>query len=291
MRTMPDQFLTTYREPLIKLIESALGEDLGKGDHSGNACLTSKETHRAKLLVKEDCVIAGVAMAHLIFQHYDSNLQVTNHISDGEEVRAGVVIFEVEGSSQSLLATERLVLNCMQRMSGIATLTRRLRTKISHTQCQLLDTRKTTPNFRHAEKWAVNIGGGINHRMGLYDELMIKDNHIDYNGSMVETLKKVRTYLDQKNLMLPVIVETRSLEELQTCLQFPWIHRILLDNMRPNTLREALTINAHQFPTEASGNITEDNIVAIAETGVDFISMGALTHSARNIDLSLKATH
>jgi len=127
--------------------------------------------------------------------------------------------------------------------------------------------------------------------MGLYDELMIKDNHIDYNGSMVETLKKVRTYLDQKNLILPVIVETRSLEELQTCLQFPWIHRILLDNMSPNTLREALTINAHQFPTEASGNITEDNIVAIAETGVDFISMGALTHSARNIDLSLKATH
>lgn len=291
MRTMPDQFLTTYRKPLIKLIESALEEDLGEGDHSGNACLTPEETHRAKLLVKEDCVIAGVAMAHLIFQHYDSNLKVTNHISDGEEVSAGVVIFEVEGSSQSLLATERLVLNCMQRMSGIATLTRRLRTKISHTQCQLLDTRKTTPNFRHAEKWAVSIGGGINHRMGLYDELMIKDNHIDYNGSMVETLKKVRTYLDQKNIMLPVIVETRSLEELQTCLQFPWIHRILLDNMGPNTLREALKINAHQFPTEASGNITEDNIVAIAETGVDFISMGALTHSARNIDLSLKATH
>ena len=290
MRTMPDNFLTTYRKPLIKLIESALEEDLGEGDHSGNACLTAEKTHRAKLLVKEDCVIAGVAMANLIFQHYDSNLQLTNHISDGEEVAAGMVIFEVEGSSQSLLATERLVLNCMQRMSGIATLTRRLRTKISHTKCQLLDTRKTTPNFRHAEKWAVSIGGGINHRMGLYDELMIKDNHIDYNGSMVDTSKKVRAYLDQKNKALPVIVETRSLEELQTCLQFPWIHRVLLDNMEPNTLREALKINAHQFPTEASGNITEDTIVAVAETGVDYISMGALTHTARNIDLSLKAT-
>lgn len=291
MQTMPDNFLTTYRKPLIKLIESALEEDLGEGDHSGNACLTAAETRRAKLLVKEDCVIAGVAMAHLIFQQYDSNLKLTTHISDGEEVTTGTVVFEVEGSSQSLLATERLVLNCMQRMSGIATLTRRLSAKISHTRCRLLDTRKTTPNFRHAEKWAVRIGGGTNHRMGLYDELMIKDNHIDYNGSMVDTLNKVRTYLDQKNKVLPVVVETRSLEELQTCLQFPWIHRVLLDNMNPNTLRQALEINANQFPTEASGNITEDTIVAIAETGVDYISMGALTHSAQNIDLSLKATH
>ena len=289
MLTTSEDFLTTYRKPLVHLIQSALEEDIGEGDHSGNACVNATEKHKAQLLVKEDCVLAGVSMAKLIFELYDSSITINLDRQDGESVSKGVIAFEVEGPSRSLLATERLVLNCMQSMSGIATLTRDLSNKISHTQCRLLDTRKTTPNFRHAEKWAVCIGGGTNHRMGLYDELMIKDNHIDYNGSLNETLKKVKTYLEQIHKKLAVVVEIRNLEELKTCLQFPWIYRILLDNMNAEQLQEALQINAGQFSTEASGNITGDTIVAIAETGVDVISMGALTHSARNIDLSLKA--
>lgn len=289
MRTMSEDFLTTYRKPLVRLIQSALEEDLGEGDHSGNACVEATEKHKAQLLVKEDCVLAGVSMAKLIFELYDPSISVNLHHHDGENVSKGAIAFEIVGPSRSLLATERLVLNCMQRMSGIATLTRELSNKISHTQCRLLDTRKTTPNFRHAEKWAVTIGGGTNHRMGLYDELMIKDNHIDYNGSLKETLAKVKTYLEQINKNLAVVVEIRNLEELETCLQFPWIHRLLLDNMNAEQLQKALHINAGQFSTEASGNITAETLVEIAETGVDYISMGALTHSARNIDLSLKA--
>ncbi len=289
MQTMAKSFQTQYKEPLGKLIQSALMEDIGEADHSALACLSSTEKHRAQLLVKEDCVIAGVEMASMIFEEYDSSLSMKTFVSDGTKVKKGAIVFEVEGSSQSLLATERLVLNCMQRMSGIATLTKHLSQMIEHTSCQLLDTRKTTPNFRHAEKWAVQIGGGVNHRMGLYDAIMIKDNHIDYNGSLKLTLEKVRTYLDTLKKPLDVIVETRGLEEVKTCLNFPWINRLLLDNMNPKELKNALEINAGQFPTEASGNITKETIVGIAETGVDYVSLGAITHSARNIDLSLKA--
>jgi len=289
MLTMPRSFQNQYKEPLKRLIQSALKEDIGDADHSALACLSSAKKHRAQLLVKEDCVIAGVEMASMVFKEFDPSLTMMTIISDGTKVEKESIVFEVEGSSQSLLATERLVLNCLQRMSGIASLTKDLAQLIGHTSCQLLDTRKTTPNFRHAEKWAVQIGGGVNHRMGLYDAIMIKDNHIDYNGSLETTLEKVQIYLDALEHRLPVIVETRSLKEVTTCLKYPWINRLLLDNMNPEKLKEALLINAGQFPTEASGNISRESIVAIAETGVDYVSLGALTHSAQNIDLSLKA--
>lgn len=288
MPITPSPFRINYQKELNRLIDAALKEDIGTGDHSALACVPEGRIREASLLVKEDCVLAGVEMAAMIFDRYNSSIQLTPHFHDGNYVTKGSIAFEVTGSARALLATERLVLNCMQRMSGIASLCHQLTDNIRHTSCQLLDTRKTTPNFRHAEKWAVTIGGGTNHRMGLYDELMIKDNHIDYNGSLHDTLNKVAAYLDQTQKK-PVVVETRNLEEVVICKSFPWIHRILLDNMDPTTLCDALEIIDGQFPTEASGNITATNLVAIAETGVDFISMGALTHSAKNIDLSLKA--
>ena len=194
----------------------------------------------------------------------------------------------ITGPQYDLLAKERLVLNCMQRMSGIASLTHRLSQKISHTKCVLLDTRKTTPNFRYPEKWAVHIGGGNNHRIWLFDMIMIKDNHIDFNGSITKTLHKTQAYLAENKLSLKTIVEVRNLAEIEECFDFPWIHRLLLDNMSPRTLEKAIALIQGKFATEASGNINENNLVEIAETGVDYASLGALTHSAKNIDLSLK---
>lgn len=199
------------------------------------------------------------------------------------------MLLTLEGPQYDLLATERLVLNCMQRMSGIATLTHTINKSIAHTNCRLLDTRKTTPNFRYPEKWAVKIGGGMNHRMGLFDALMIKDNHIDFNGSIAATLNATKQYLEKHQLDLPTIDEVRDLEEIEACFAFPWIHRLLLDNMSPKALKKAVQLINGRFSTEASGNITLKTIVAVAESGVDFASLGALTHSAKNIDLSLKS--
>jgi len=255
------------------------------------ACLDNDKNSTASLLVKEPGIIAGVELAEIIFKRQNPEFTIDFAIKDGAEVQPGDIVFTIEGPQLDLLATERLVLNCMQRMSGIASLTKRLSKKINHTACRLLDTRKTTPNFRYPEKWAVRIGGGINHRMGLFDMIMLKDNHIDFAGSVAEALDRTDNYLKQNNLELPVIVEVRDVKEIEACLSFDWIHRLLLDNMPPQALREALKLIDGKFDTEASGNITEESITAIAETGVDYVSLGALTHSAKNIDLSLKAVN
>lgn len=288
---MSKTFYSTYKKEIHHFIDNALKEDIQDGDHSSLACLDNDKNSKASLLVKEPGIIAGVELAEIIFKRQNPEFTIDFAIKDGAEVQPGDIVFTIEGPQLDLLATERLVLNCMQRMSGIASLTQRLSKKINHTACRLLDTRKTTPNFRYPEKWAVRIGGGINHRMGLFDMIMLKDNHIDFAGSVAEALDRTDNYLKQINLKLPVIVEVRDVKEIEACLSFDWIHRLLLDNMPPQALREALRLIDGKFDTEASGNITEENITAIAETGVDYVSLGALTHSAKNIDLSLKAVN
>lgn len=282
-------YSSTYQKELQQFIESALKEDIGSGDFSALAALDTEQEGAAQLIVKEDCVLAGVELAKLIFTQYDPSLEIETFIEDGEKVSTGSIAFKVRGTTQSILATERLVLNVMQRMSGIATLTNENQNLINHTKCKVLDTRKTTPNFRIAEKWAVVIGGGVNHRMGLYDMIMLKDNHIDYCGGVSAAIEKTIDFLKLKQLDLPIIVETRDLNEVKACLDYPEIHRILLDNMTCKQLVEAIQLIDGKIPTEASGNITKDTIVSIAETGVDYVSMGSITHSAPNIDLSLKA--
>ena len=288
---MSKTFYSTYKKEIHHFIDNALKEDIQDGDHSSLACLDNDKNSTASLLVKEPGIIAGVELAEIIFKRQNPEFTIDFAIKDGAEVQPGDIVFTIEGPQLDLLATERLVLNCMQRMSGIASLTQRLSKKINHTACRLLDTRKTTPNFRYPEKWAVRIGGGINHRMGLFDMIMLKDNHIDFAGSVAEALDRTDNYLKQNNLELPVIVEVRDVKEIEACLSFDWIHRLLLDNMPPQALREALKLIDGKFDTEASGNITEESITAIAETGVDYVSLGALTHSAKNIDLSLKAVN
>ena len=288
---MSKTFYSTYKKEIHHFIDNALKEDIQDGDHSSLACLDNDKNSKASLLVKEPGIIAGVELAEIIFKRQNPEFTIDFTIKDGVEVQPGDIVFTIEGPQLDLLATERLVLNCMQRMSGIASLTQRLSKKINHTSCRLLDTRKTTPNFRYPEKWAVRIGGGINHRMGLFDMIMLKDNHIDFAGSVAEALDRTDNYLKQNKLKLPVIVEVRDVKEIEACLSFDWIHRLLLDNMPPQALREALKLIDGKFDTEASGNITEESITAIAETGVDYVSLGALTHSAKNIDLSLKAVN
>lgn len=284
---MNKSFYLTHKSFLNHFIDEALREDIQKGDYSSLASFSPSVTGELVLIMKESAVVAGVELAQKIYFHYDPSIQVKLWVADGAYAEKGEKIFSVKGSVQSLLATERLVLNCMQRMSGIASLTHSLVQKIAHTNCQLLDTRKTTPNFRYPEKWAVQIGGGINHRMGLFDMIMLKDNHVDFCGGISSAIERTFNYLNQNSLELPVIVETRTLEEVEACLSFPNLHRILLDNMSVDLLNQAVILVNGKIPTEASGNITDQNLVAIAETGVDFASLGALTHSAKNIDMSL----
>lgn len=280
-------YYSQYKEAIDNFISNALAEDIGSGDHSSLSCLNNAVKSKAKIIAKEDGIIAGIALASLIFQQVNPTIDYSVLIQDGSAIKKGDVIMTISGPQHDLLASERLVLNCLQRMSGIATMTYRLTQKISHTQCRLLDTRKTTPNFRYPEKWAVQIGGGKNHRMGLFDMLMIKDNHIDFNGSLEKTLIKTEQYLKDNKLDLKTIVEVRSIKEIKQCFDFPWIHRLLLDNMSPVELKQAVQLIEGRFTTEASGNITEMNLVEIAETGVDFASLGALTYAAKTIDLSL----
>ena len=234
-------------------------------------------------------VLSFLTYCRKIFSFYDSEIDVDVKAPDGTSVKSGEIGFIVTGKASSLLILERLVLNCMQRMSGIASMTNFLNKKISHTKCTILDTRKTTPGFRYPEKWAVLIGGGQNHRMGLFDAIMIKDNHIDFCGSISDALKKTEDYIKKYNLSIPVIVEVRNSDEIKQAIRFPWIDRILLDNMEKNQIIRSLGLINRKFKTEASGNITLNNLVEIAETGVDYLSIGAITHSAKNIDLSLKA--
>ncbi|MBH46144.1 MAG: nicotinate-nucleotide diphosphorylase (carboxylating) [Flavobacteriaceae bacterium] len=284
-----NNFYQQYKVGIERFIDQALQEDIESHDHSSLACFDSAVQRKAELQVKEDCVIAGISLAEKIFRYYDPSLCLELLVQEGEILPSGAVAFKVIGNAQSVLATERLVLNCMQRMSGIASYVERLTKKIQHTNCKILDTRKTTPGFRYPEKWAVSIGGGYNHRMGLFDAIMIKDNHIDFCGGIGKALEKTKNYIDEKKLDLPVIVEVRGVLEIDQVMEFPWVDRILLDNMTPDTLKQNVKKIDGKFETEASGNITEDRLVSYAETGVDYVSMGAVTYGAVQVDLSLKA--
>ncbi|MNU12384.1 putative nicotinate-nucleotide pyrophosphorylase [carboxylating] [compost metagenome] len=273
---------------LKQFIKNALEEDIQDGDHSTLSTIPKDLQQSAKLLVKENCILAGVELAEIIFKTFDKNLVIENYIKDGDVAKAGDIAFIVTGSARSILSTERLVLNCMQRMSGIATLTHDWDSRLIGTKTKLLDTRKTTPNFRVCEKWAVAIGGGTNHRYGLYDMIMLKDNHIDYNGSITNAVKMAKDYVKKSKKKLKIEVETRNLEEVQEAINAK-VDRIMLDNMDVATMKKAVKLIDGTCESEASGGITRDQLKDIATTGVTFISVGALTHSANNIDLSLKA--
>ena len=282
-------FYKLHKDPIDRFITTALQEDIGDGDHTSLSCLSHTQHSSAKLIAKESGIIAGVDLAQIIFKHVNDSIQCNLKIQDGSPILPGDIVMTIEGPQHDLLATERLVLNCMQRMSGIATLTHRLSQKIAHTKCVLLDTRKTTPNFRYPEKWAVNIGGGKNHRIGLFDMIMIKDNHVDYAGGIEKAVQNTVEYLSDHNLGLKIEVETRSLDEVQEALDTKKVDRIMLDNFTPEQVREAVDLINGRTETEASGGITEETIREYAEAGVDFVSMGALTHSVASLDLSLKA--
>lgn len=241
------------------------------------------------LLIKDDGMLAGIELAQMIFESVDPELELSVFLKDGDSIKKGDIAFELNGKSRSILSAERLVLNCMQRMSAIATKTHNMVNLISHTKAKLLDTRKTTPNFRLAEKWAVKIGGGLNHRFALYDMIMIKDNHIDFAGGIAKAIQAANDYIEQNGKDLSIEIETRNLDELNEVLSVGGINRIMLDNMSPEIMKEAVKLIDGRYETEASGGITEETITAVAESGVDFISVGAITHSYKSLDMSLKA--
>ena len=278
-----DNYLETF-------LRQALKEDIGGGDFTSLACIDQEKVSAARLIVKEDGILSGVEIALMVFNLVDSDLKVTVFINSGTPVKKGDIVLNVTGKAQSILMAERLVLNIMQRMSGIATVTHQTTQLIAHTHCKLLDTRKTTPGFRYFEKLAVQQGGGVNHRFGLYDMIMIKDNHIDFAGGIKNALKRTFEYLQKHNLDLQVEIETRNLVEVKEVLESGFkIQRMMLDNYSPALLSEAIKLINSSCETEASGGIDALSIKEYAETGVDFISMGALTHSYKSLDLSLKA--
>ncbi|HEV8513981.1 MAG TPA: carboxylating nicotinate-nucleotide diphosphorylase [Cyclobacteriaceae bacterium] len=273
---------------ITQFIQSALAEDIGEGDHSTLATISSDKKSKAKLLIKDNGIIAGVELAKKIFHEVDTSLQLTVFKNDGDTILKGDVAFEVSGNANAILSAERLVLNCMQRMSGIATKTNRLSKLIEGTSAKLMDTRKTTPNFRLMEKWAVAIGGGKNHRFALYDMILLKDNHIDVAGDISLAVANAGDYLKKKNKRLLIEVETRNLKEVEEALGTGSVDVILLDNMSIEEMKESVKLINGKCKTEASGEITEVNLRSVAECGVDYISMGALTHSVKSLDLSLK---
>jgi nicotinate-nucleotide pyrophosphorylase (carboxylating) len=270
-------------------LAEALKEDIGPGDFTTLATIPDNAIGKAQLIVKDNGVLAGVSIAEKIIHAFDPSLKMTTLLQDGALVQKGDIAFYVEGKSQSITTIERLVLNVMQRMSGIATETHRLTQMIAHTSCKLLDTRKTTPNFRYFEKEAVRIGGGINHRYALYDMILVKDNHIDFSGGVKPALSKIESFLKEQNLNLKIEVETRNLKEIDEVLETGIAFRIMLDNFSPDQIREAVQHINGRVETEASGGINENTLVSYAETGVNYISMGALTHHVKSFDLSLKA--
>ncbi len=278
-----------FQDELQFIIKNAIREDVGAGDYSSLACIPIEATGKAKLLVKDGGIIAGVAFARMIFHYVDPTLQIETFINDGEKVKHGDIVFYVSGSSQSILKSERVVLNSMQRMSAIATKTNSYVQLLKGTKTQILDTRKTTPNFRAAEKWAVTIGGGTNHRFALYDMIMLKDNHNDFAGGISASISKTKKYLSDHNLDLKIIVEARNLGEIREILQNDGVYRILIDNFNFADTKTAVALIGDRCLTESSGNINENTIRDYALCGVDFISSGALTHSVYNMDLSLKA--
>lgn len=278
-----------FETELQLLIANAIREDVGDGDHSSLACIPETAQGKAKLLVKDNGIIAGVAFAKMIFNYVDPELVVETFIEDGAAVKYGDIVFHVSGSSQSILKAERMVLNSMQRMSAIATKTNSYVKLLEGTQTKVLDTRKTTPGFRVAEKWAVTLGGGENHRFALYDMIMLKDNHIDFAGGIALAIAKTKAYLKETNRDLKIIVEARDLTEVKEILEAGGVYRILLDNFDYKMTKEAVQIIGDKCLTESSGNINEETIRHYADCGVNYISSGALTHSIYNMDLSLKA--
>jgi nicotinate-nucleotide pyrophosphorylase (carboxylating) len=272
-----------------EIIKNALIEDIGDGDHSSLSCVPENGVGVAKLIVKGEGIIAGVELAERIFKLYDENLTVDTFIKDGSKVKFGDIAFEVKGSSRSILATERLVLNFMQRMSGIASETAKMIRLVDGTGVKLLDTRKTTPGIRYMEKWAVRIGGGHNHRFALYDMIMLKDNHVDYAGGIKPAIEKSNEYLKSTGRDLKIEIEVRNESELKEVLEIGMVDRIMLDNFTPERIKAVIDSIPKNIETEASGGITGDTIRSFAETGVDYISVGALTHSFKSMDMSLKA--
>ncbi|RZL33427.1 MAG: carboxylating nicotinate-nucleotide diphosphorylase [Pedobacter sp.] len=277
------------KQLISQFIKNALIEDVGDGDHTSLATIPEGTLGKAKLLIKEAGILAGVELAVEIFAQVDSSLKVNVSISDGAEVEVGDIALTVTGSTHSILIAERLVLNCMQRMSGIATKTHRIVSVLEHTKTKLLDTRKTTPGLRYLEKWAVRIGGGVNHRIGLYDMILIKDNHVDYAGGISNAIYAAKKYLNDNNKSLQIEIEVRNIEELNQVIEAGGADRIMLDNFSFENLKKAVKIIDGRFITEASGGISEDNVAEYAACGVDYISMGALTHSVKSLDMSLKA--
>lgn len=282
--------------PIEKIIAAALAEDvddfegqLPSGDHSSLACIANGKEGKAQLLCKADGVLAGVELARLIFKQVDASVYFEKLLDDGAVVKKGDVAFNVAGEVKSILRAERVVLNFMQRMSGIATNTAKYVEAVKGTGCRILDTRKTTPLLRYFEKWAVRIGGGHNHRFGLYDMIMLKDNHIDFCGGIEKAILQVKEYQQKHGLTLRVEIETRTLQDVEEVLRVGNINRIMFDNFTPETMRYAVALVNKRYETEASGGITLDTVRTYAETGVDFISVGALTHSSTSLDLSLKA--
>ena len=278
-----------FQNELQLIIQNAIREDVGDGDHSSLACIPTDAQGKAKLLVKDNGIIAGVEFAKMVFNYVDANMKVETFITDGSTVKYGDVVFHVSGSSQSILKAERLVLNSMQRMSAIATKTRKYVDLLEGTNTKVLDTRKTTPGFRACEKWAVKIGGGENHRFALYDMVMLKDNHNDFAGGITKAINKTKEYLKSNNKDLKIIVEARNLDEIKEILQNDGVYRILIDNFNFEDTKKAVALIGTKCLTESSGNINENTIRQYAECGVNYISSGALTHSVYNMDLSLKA--
>ena len=278
-----------FEKELTLIIENAIREDVGAGDYSSLACIPASAQGKAKLLVKESGIIAGVTFAKKVFEYVDASLTMELFIEDGSIVEKGDVVFHVSGSSQSILKAERLVLNSMQRMSAIATKTRKYVDLLKGTSTKILDTRKTTPGFRACEKWAVKIGGGENHRFALYDMIMLKDNHNDFAGGITAAITKTKQFLQEHQLDLKIIVEARNLDEIKEILQNDGVYRILIDNFNFEDTKKAVALIGNTCLTESSGNINEHTIRQYADCGVNYISSGALTHSVYNMDLSLKA--
>lgn len=278
-----------FHKEIDIIIANAIREDVGDGDHSSLACIPNSATGKAKLLVKDEGIIAGVEFAKKVFAYVDNNMIVETLIEDGERVKYGDIVFYVEGASQSILKAERLVLNAMQRMSAIATKTRQFVDLLEGTGTKILDTRKTTPGIRALEKWAVKIGGGENHRFALYDMIMLKDNHIDFCGSITKAIETTKQYLKDHKKDLKIIVEARNLEEIEEILKTEGVYRILIDNFDYENTKKAVQLIGDKCLTESSGGINEKTVRKYAECGVNYISSGALTHSVYNMDLSLKA--
>jgi len=276
--------------PLVtKLIDLSFEEDIGDGDHTSIACINENETGRSIIVAKEEGIIAGIDLAEYVFNKVDPAIQIKKFFSDGDKISNENIILEVQGSSRNILTSERTVLNFMQRLSGVATQTKKYVDELVGTKAKIIDTRKTTPGMRLLEKWAVRIGGGSNHRIGLFDMILIKDNHIDFAGGIERALEKTHQYLKEKNINLRIEIETRNVDEVRQVIKIGGVHRIMLDNFSPEMIKEALLIINGKYETEASGGITLSTLRKYAETGVNYISSGALTHSVKSIDLSLRA--